>query len=132
MRSLGSPNWKSREGAEIAGSVFAYGIFLGWRKSPETLNQNLWGFTLALTQPVSPLLSLKRDNTYLTGLPWWFHGKESACLCRRRELEFWSRKSLGEGNGNPLQYSCLENSMDRGGWQATVCGVAKSQTRLNN
>ena len=32
-----------------------------------------------------------------------------------------------EGNGNPLQYSCLENSMDRGAWQATVHGVAKSQ-----
>ena len=36
----------------------------------------------------------------------------------------------GEGNGNPLQYSCLENPMDRGAWQATVYGVAKSQTRL--
>ena len=36
----------------------------------------------------------------------------------------------GEGNGNPLQYSCLENSMDRGGWWATVHGVAKSQIRL--
>ena len=32
---------------------------------------------------------------------------------------------LGEGNGTPLQYSCLENPMDRGAWQATVCGVAK-------
>ena len=38
----------------------------------------------------------------------------------------------GEGNGNPLQYSCLENSMDRGAWQATVHGVAKSQTRLSD
>ena len=35
----------------------------------------------------------------------------------------------GEGNGNPLHYSCLENSMDRGAWTATVHGVAKSQTR---
>ena len=34
-----------------------------------------------------------------------------------------SRRSLGEGNGNPLQYSCLENPMDRGAWWATVCGV---------
>ena len=39
---------------------------------------------------------------------------------------------LGEGNGNPLQYYCLENSMDRGAWSATVHGVAKSQTQLNN
>ena len=38
----------------------------------------------------------------------------------------------GEGNGNPLQYSCLENPMDRGAWWATVHGVAKNQTRLIN
>ena len=41
-----------------------------------------------------------------------------------------SGRSLGEGNGNPLQYSCLENPMDRGAWEATVHGVAKSWTRL--
>ena len=39
--------------------------------------------------------------------------------------------SLGEGNGNPLQYSCLENSMDRGAWEATVYEVAKSWTQLS-
>ena len=39
-----------------------------------------------------------------------------------------SRRSPGIGNGNPLQYSCLENSMDRGAWRATVHGVGKSQT----
>ena len=38
----------------------------------------------------------------------------------------------GEGDGTPLQYSCLENPMDRGAWQAIVHGVAKSQTRLSN
>jgi len=38
-------------------------------------------------------------------------------------------RSPGGGNGNPLQYSCREDSMDRGAWQATVRGVAKSQTR---
>ena len=37
------------------------------------------------------------------------------------------RRSPGAGNGNPLQYSCLENSMDRGAWRATAHGVAKSQ-----
>ena len=39
-----------------------------------------------------------------------------------------SRQSPGEGNGNPLQYSCLENPMDRGAWQAIVHGVTKSWT----
>ena len=43
-----------------------------------------------------------------------------------------SGRSFREGNGNPLQYSCLENTMDGGAWEATVCGVAKSQTRLSN
>ena len=43
-----------------------------------------------------------------------------------------SGRSPGEGNGNPLQYSCLENSMDRGAWRATVYGVAKSRTRLGD
>ena len=37
-------------------------------------------------------------------------------------------RSLGGGNGNPLQYSCLENLMDRGAWQTTIHGVAKNQT----
>ena len=40
-------------------------------------------------------------------------------------------RSPGEGNGNPLQYSCLQNPVDRGAWLATVCGVIKSQTRLS-
>ena len=42
----------------------------------------------------------------------------------------WGR-SPGEGNGNPLQYSCLENPMDQGAWWATVHGVAKTQTQLS-
>ena len=41
-------------------------------------------------------------------------------------------RSPGEGNGNPLQYSCLENPMDGGAWWATVYGVAKSRTRLSD
>ena len=43
-----------------------------------------------------------------------------------------SGRSPGGGNGNPLQYSCLENPMDRGAWRATVHGVAKSRTRLRD
>ena len=51
--------------------------------------------------------------------------KESAC--NSGDLNGLER-SLGEGNGNPLQYSYMKNSMDRGAWQATVPGVAKSHT----
>ena len=42
-----------------------------------------------------------------------------------------SGRSPGVGNGNPLHYSCLENFMDRGAWQAIVCGITKSWIRLN-
>ena len=43
----------------------------------------------------------------------------------------WLGRSLGVGNGNPLHYSCLDNPMDRGTWQATDHGVAKSQTCMS-
>ena len=63
----------------------------------------------------------------------WRSGKESACQCletRNAGSIPESGRSPGGGNGNPLQYSYLENTMDRGAWQATVHGVAKSWTRL--
>ena len=62
----------------------------------------------------------------LWGFPDCSHGKESAC--NAGDLG----RSPGERSGNPLQYSCLENSMDREVWQATVHGVTKSQTQLSN
>ena len=45
---------------------------------------------------------------------------------------FRAQPSFGEGNGSPLQYSCLGNPMDGGAWKATAHGVAKSRTRLND
>ena len=50
---------------------------------------------------------------------------------RQVHRQLQSVQYLGEGNGNPLQYSCLENPMNRGAWQATVHGVADSWTRLS-
>ena len=62
-------------------------------------------------------------------LPWWLKTlKKPACNAGDMGLIPGSGRSPGEGNGNPLQYSCLENSMDRGSWQATVYGVAKHWT----
>ena len=65
-------------------------------------------------------------------LPHGSAGKESACSAGDVGLITGLRRSPGEGNGNLLQYSCLENPMDRGTWQTTVHGVAKSQTRLSD
>ena len=55
-------------------------------------------------------------------------GKESTCNVGDSGLIPGSGRSPGGGYGNPLQYYCLENSMDRGAWQTTVHGVAKGQT----
>ena len=59
-------------------------------------------------------------------------GKESACNVRDLGSVPGLGRSPGGGHGSPLQYSCLENPMDRGTWQAAVHGVAKSWTRLSN
>ena len=61
-------------------------------------------------------------------LPGGPDSKESACNAGDLGLIPGLGKSPGGGHGNPLQYSCLENSMDRGAWRATVHGVAKSWT----
>ena len=58
-------------------------------------------------------------------------GKESACNAGDPGPIPGSGRSPEEGNGNSLQYSCLENPMDRGAWYATAHGVAKSQTQLS-
>ena len=55
-------------------------------------------------------------------------GKEPTCQCRRHRFDPGSGKSPGVGNGNVLQYSCQENSMEKGTQQAAVHGVAKSWT----
>ena len=65
---------------------------------------------------------------YLLGFPGGSDGKESACNAGDLDSIPGLGKSLKEGNGNPLQYSFLENSMDRGAWWAIVNGVAKSRT----
>ena len=58
--------------------------------------------------------------------------KKSACNAGDPGLIPGSGRSNGEGNDYPLQYSCLENSMDRGAWRATVHGITKSQTQLSD
>ena len=71
-------------------------------------------------------------NVDIYDLPGFFSGgsesKESACNAGDLVLILGSGRSPGGGHGQPLQYSCLENSMDRGAWWAAVHGVAKSWT----
>jgi len=69
------------------------------------------------SMPASLVPQMVKESTYSLGDPGLIAG--------------WGR-CPGEGHGNPLQYSCLENPMDRGAWRATVHGVAKSRTRLRD
>ena len=72
-------------------------------------------------------------NTFFTlGFPGDSDGKESTCSAGDPGLILGSGRSPGEGNGYPLRYSYLENPMDRGAWQITIYGVAKSRTQPNN
>ena len=65
------------------------------------------------------------------GFPWWFRGKEPICQAEDTCSIPGSGRSPGEGNGNPLQYTCLKNPMDGGAWQVTIHGIVK-EIRLSN
>ena len=68
-------------------------------------------------------------------LPRWYSGKESTCpyrRLRRHRLNTWDRKTPFVGNDNPLQYSCLGNSTDRGSWWVRVHGASQIWTFLSN
>ena len=78
---------------------------------------------------------LNNNSTLNIGLPGGASGKEPTCQCRKaRDMGLIPGlgRSLGGGHGNPLQYSCLENPMDRGAWWVIVHMVIKSQKWLNN
>ena len=85
---------------------------------------------LQLWEPQDAVLSWE-FRTYLVltkQLPWWPSGKESAFDVGDQGSIPDSGRSPGKGNGNPPQYSCLENPTDRGAWSATVHGVTESDT----
>ena len=63
--------------------------------------------------------------------PRWLSGKESTCQAESACLiDLWVGKIPGEGNGNPLQYSCQGNPMDRGAWWATIHRVTKKSDKI--
>ena len=77
----------------------------------------MWGSLVAQLYHISYCICL--------GLPWWQDGKSAYNVGDPGSIP-GSGRSPGEGNGNPLQYSCLENPMDGGAWWATVHGVPES------
>ena len=90
-------------------------------KMVQPLRKTVWWFLIELT------IHLPH------GFPAGTSGKQPTCQCRRHKrprFNPWVARFPGEGNGNPLQYSCLENPMDRGAWQSTVHRVANSWTWL--
>ena len=91
---------------------------------------NHTGFVVFLSAMTPAFKPFHLSSTlYTLGFPGGASGKEPTSQSRRSKIP-GSGRSPGGGNGNPLQYSCLGNPMDRGAWQATVQRVAKSQTRL--
>ena len=110
--------------------------YIKWENAP-------WLRTWDMSSYLCPLVFCRGPNEWQapswcflkawTGFPGGASDKELACQCRRcKRLKFdpWVRKTPGQGYGNPLQYSCLENPMDRGTWRAIVHRVAKSRTWL--
>ena len=77
-------------------------------------------------QPTLSWFNPSRGQGFTGSSDW----KESACQCRRHRFYPWVGKIPRGGSGNPLQYYCLENPMDRGAWWVTVHGVTKSRTQL--
>ena len=91
------------------------------------------GTLKSLLQHCSSKASMGQHSAFLhQGFPGGSEVKASACNAGDLGSIPGSGRSPGEENGNPLQYSCLENPMDRGAWWATVHGVAKSRTRLSD
>ena len=105
-------------------------IWIGWHSNP---NRRIFLLKCFVFLFGDPLQSLHFSQHHiLHRLPCSSNGKESACHAGDQGSIPGLGSSSGEGNGNPLQYSSLENSMDREAWWATVRGVTKSQTRLSD
>ena len=77
--------------------------------------------------PSALLIKTEQNDCFAGGSD----GKESACNAGDLGSIPGLGRHLGEGNGNPFQFSCLENPVDRGSWRAAVYGVTKSRTQLS-
>ena len=145
------PLYLTGEGDESQGGE-APGLMLNMLQGPLLEPQPIWPCspspsnysTFPLPQPLAPIflkiaaakkLMLLGFLQVFLALPCWLSCKE--LVCRAENIGDagsipGSGRFPGEGNGNPLQYSCLGNLMYRGAWEVIVHGVAKSHTRLSN
>ena len=110
--------------------------------NPLLLRKNIWGQKFKVrdwilascnyVESVPPCGKFNRKKKSSKGFPGGWDDKESACKARDLGSILGSGRSPGEGNSNPLHYSCLGNWTDREAWQAVVCGVPKSLTQLSD
>ena len=127
----GSIPWLGRSPAEGNGSPLQD----SWLGNPT--NRSLAGYSpWGLKEPdITEGLRLSLSITRFHGFPWWLSGKDSTSQAGGTGSIPRLGRSPAEGNGDPLQYSCLGNPMDRGAWWPTVHGVGKELDRtwrLNN
>ena len=110
-------NWKT------CGAMHSTGLLVGTPCAQRHQKQN----PVQFSAPLPHLPTLSRKDYDEAKISQW-HGQFES----RHVLKDDLTKTFREGNGTPLQYSCLENSMDGGAWQAAVHGVSKSRTRLSD
>ena len=120
--------WNAGDPGSISGSGRSPGGGK-WQLTPVLLpGESHGGRSLVGYSPWGHMDTTERLHVHFhqaLGLPRGHSSKESACQCKRCGLIPGLGRSLREGNGNPLQYACLGNPMNRGAWQVTVHGVTK-------
>ena len=113
--------------------MFARGIRLSFHNYCIPSSDFLKWVSYKPTKGIKQLLFTVRLRTqYFKWTPLSSNGKESACNAGHPGWIPGSGRSSGEENDYPLQYSCLENPMDREAWRATVCGITKIRTQLSD
>ena len=124
----GLSDWSDEGGGEITMGQLYYAWRQGWRWCLISI-ANLIHLSISF-----PWVLIISEYGPINNHPisWPLKPRSSMTNCPDLPGTLGWERSLGEGNGYPLQYSCLENPMDRGAWRATVPGVIKSRTRLSD
>ena len=128
VQSLGREDLLEKEMATHS-SILAWEI--PWTEEPGGLQSMGWKELDTTEQPTHVhACTHTHTHTHTLGLLWWLSGKESDCSAIDTGSVSGLGRSPGGRHGKPLQYSCLENPVERGAWWATVHRIVKSQTQL--